>query len=101
MVDLLASNKEASKAFLDVCDKLAAKGKISQCKDGLSSELLEIVVDIEDKNTQIDGLIYSLNATVDMLTGLKTRFELCQKCTVESNLTILDEKLNKITTLSK
>lgn len=99
MVDLLASNKEASIAFIEICDKHSVTDKINTCKEGLSDELLAIVSDIEEKNDQIDSLIYSLNVSLKTLYDLKMRFSTCQKCTVETNINILEERLSNLSSV--
>lgn len=96
MVDLIASDKEISKQYVDACERVSAVNKVALCVRGLDDELLEVITDIEATTEKIDEIIEDLDTKIENLVLIKERYRKCQKCSVESNMSVLEEKVSKI-----
>lgn len=96
MVELIANDEEISRRYVDACDRLSAVNTVAMCVKGLDDELLEVITDIESTTEKIDGIVEDLDTKIENLLLIKERYRKCQKCSVESNMSVLEEQVNKI-----
>lgn len=96
MVELLAHNEEVSKKYVDACDNLSSINKVASCVKALDDDLLDIITDINKTTERIDDIVEDLDNKIEKLLTIKQRYRKCQTCSVESNMSKLEEQLNSI-----